>query len=221
MSIKPPLHRSSIIVGNLQMELAKATSPASPANTLFDSLSPAGLSDSANLARQFVVVFAGTLLLTLSAKLSIPFFPAPMTMQTFVVLSLGMVLGPKLGLITVCAYLAQGAMGLPVFAGTPEKGIGIAYMMAHTGGYLVGFVVASFVVGCLAQRRWDRSFLTTLAAMLIGNVIIYACGLFWLGTLIGWDKPVVALGMTPYLLGDLAKTLLAAALLPTIWKLFK
>ena len=94
-------------------------------------------------------------------------------------------------------------------------------MLQHTGGYLVGFVVAAFVVGLLAQRRWDRSMLTTIAAMVVGNAIIYAFGLLWLGTLIGWDKPVIALGMTPFLLADLAKILIAAALLPTLWKFLK
>ncbi len=119
------------------------------------------------------------------------------------------------------AYLAQGAAGLPVFAGTPEKGIGLAYMLGTTGGYLLGFVVAAYTVGLLAERRWDRSKLTTIAAMIIGNAIIYAFGLIWLGSIVGWDKPILAWGMMPFLLGDLAKILIAAALLPAAWKLFK
>jgi len=200
------------------MSFAKAHLPA---DTLLDALTPQGLDGRTVWARRTLAVVAGSLLLTLSAKLSIPFVPVPMTLQTLVVLCLGMVLGPRLGAAAVLAYLAQGAMGLPVFAGTPERGIGIAYMLQHTGGYLVGFVVAAFVVGLLAQRRWDRSMLTTIAAMLIGNAIIYMLGLLWLGTLIGWDKPVLALGMMPYLLGDLAKILIAAALLPTLWKMLE
>jgi len=203
------------------MAFARALNKPGSAETLLDTLTPERLSGGPAWVRGVTVVFAGSLLLTLSAKLSIPFLPVPMTLQTLVVLCLGMVLGPRLGAAAVLAYLAQGAMGLPVFAGTPEKGIGLAYMLQHTGGYLVGFVVAAFVVGLLAQRRWDRSMFTTIAAMLIGNAIIYAFGLFWLGTLIGWDKPVLALGMTPYLLGDLAKILIAAALLPTLWKALK
>ncbi len=203
------------------MAIASVQASSSVAPTLFDTLVPQGRDVSASWLRKVAVVIAGSLLLTLSAKASIPFLPVPMTLQTLVVLSLGMVLGPRLGAAAVLAYLAQGAIGLPVFAGTPEKGIGIAYMIQHTGGYLVGFVVAAFTVGLLAQRKWDRSMLTTIAAMLIGNAIIYAFGLLWLGALIGWDKPVVALGMTPFLLGDLAKTLIAAALLPTLWKVIK
>lgn len=203
------------------MAFARAQTQAVSADTLHDTLMPESLTGRASWARGAIVVLAGSLLLTVSAKLSIPFLPVPMTLQTLVVLCLGMVLGPRLGAAAVLAYLAQGAMGLPVFAGTPEKGIGIAYMLQHTGGYLVGFVVAAFVVGLLAKRHWDRSMLTTIAAMLIGNAIIYAFGLLWLGTLIGWDKPVLALGMTPYLLGDLAKILIAAAVLPTLWKTLK
>lgn len=203
------------------MAFARAQTQAGSADTLLDTLIPERFSGGTAWVRGVAVVLVGSLLLTISAKLSIPFLPVPMTLQTLVVLCLGMVLGPRLGAAAVLAYLAQGAMGLPVFAGTPEKGIGIAYMLQHTGGYLVGFVVAAFVVGLLAQRRWDRSMLTTIAAMLIGNAIIYAFGLLWLGTLIGWDKPVLALGMTPYLLADLAKILIAAAILPTIWKALK
>jgi len=173
-------------------------------DTLLDSLTGGGDSASPVTVRNIVVVLVGSILLTLSAKLSLPFYPVPMTLQTLVVLCLGMALGPRLGAAAVLAYLAQGAMGLPVFAGTPEKGIGIAYMLGTTGGYLLGFVVAAFVVGKLAQRAWDRSMFTTIAAMLIGNAIIYLFGLLWLGSLVGWDKPVIAWGMTPFLLGDLA-----------------
>jgi len=171
------------------------------------------------LWRSVAVVLAGSVLLTVSAKLQIPFWPVPMTLQTLVVLALGMALGPRLGAMAVIAYLAQGAMGLPVFAGTPEKGIGIAYMLGTTGGYLIGFVIAAFVTGLLARRAWDRNVFTTVAAMLLGNVIIYACGLLWLGSIVGWDKPVLAWGMTPFLLGDLAKIVIAAAFLPTVWRL--
>ncbi len=198
--------------------MAHVHTPAYSADTLLDTVLPKAASLQGSWLRSAMVVAAGSLLLTLSAKLSIPFLPVPMTLQTMVVLCLGMALGPRLGVAAVLAYLAQGAVGLPVFAGTPEKGIGLAYMLQHTGGYLAGFVVAAFAVGLLARRQWDRSILTTIAAMLVGNAIIYGFGLLWLGTLIGWDKPVVALGMTPFLLGDLAKVLIAAALLPSIWK---
>ena len=203
------------------MAFARAHNSAGSADTILETLLPQHDAATPVWLRNTVIVITGSLLLTLSAKWSIPFFPVPMTMQTLVVLCLGMLLGPRLGAAAVLAYLAQGAVGLPVFAGTPEKGIGLAYMLQHTGGYLVGFVVAAYAVGTLAKRRWDRSMLSTITAMLIGNAIIYAFGLLWLGTLIGWDKPVVALGMTPFLLADLAKTLIAAALMPALWKLLK
>ena len=203
------------------MAFARAQTSAPSADTLLDTLLPQSVASATAWARNAVIVFAGSLLLTLSAKLSIPFLPVPMTLQTLVVLCLGMLLGPRLGAAAVLAYLAQGAIGLPVFAGTPEKGIGLAYMLQHTGGYLIGFVFAAYTVGKLAQRHWDRSILTTIAAMLIGNAVIYVFGLLWLGTLIGWDKPVLALGLTPFLLGDLAKVLIAATVLPALWKLIK
>ena len=203
------------------MAFARAHNSAGSADTLLETLLPQHDSATPVWVRNTLIVITGSLLLPLSAKWSIAFLPVPMTMQTLVVLCLGMLLGPRLGAAAVLAYLAQGAVGLPVFAGTPEKGIGLAYMLQHTGGYLVGFVVAAYAVGTLAKRHWDRSMLSTIAAMLIGNAIIYAFGLLWLGTLIGWDKPVVALGMTPFLLADLAKTLIAAALMPALWKLLK
>jgi len=197
------------------------TANADSANTLLEQWLPGAGPDNSKLVRNVVAVIAGSFLLTLSAKASIPFYPVPMTLQTLVVLALGMILGPRLGAAAVLAYLAQGAVGLPVFAGTPEKGIGLAYMMGTTGGYLLGFVVAAYVTGMLAERRWDRNIVTTVAAMVIGNVIIYAFGLAWLGSIVGWDKPVLAWGMTPFLLGDLAKILIAAAVMPTLWKLLK
>ncbi|MEE9319753.1 MAG: biotin transporter BioY [Granulosicoccus sp.] len=199
------------------MNTLTVSAQSTTANTLLEQLIPGSTCDSVWL-RNASVVLVGSLLLTVSAKLSIPFFPVPMTLQTLVVLCLGMALGPVLGALTVIAYLVEGAIGLPVFAGTPEKGIGLAYMLGTTGGYLVGFVLAASVTGFLAQRRWDRNVLTTVAAMLIGNAVIYVCGLVWLGALVGWDKPVLAWGMTPFLLGDLAKVAIAAALMPWLWR---
>ena len=173
------------------------------------------------LLRSAVLAIVGSALLWASAKIQIPFYPVPMTMQTFMVLALGMAYGWRLGAATVLLYLAQGAMGLPIFAGTPEKGIGLAYMAGPTGGYLVGFVLAAAAAGWLAERGWDRSVLKTAAAMLAGNILIYVPGLLWLGTLVGWDKPVLAWGLTPFLLGDVTKLALAAAVLPAIWKLMR
>lgn len=203
------------------MTTANAVGSFGPSNTLFEQILPGNVSQGTVWTRNALAIIAGSILLTLSAKLSLPFYPVPVTLQTLVVLCLGMVLGPRLGAAAVIAYLAQGAIGLPVFAGSPEKGIGLAYMLSTTGGYLLGFVAAAYAVGLLAERRWDRSKLTTIAAMIIGNAIIYAFGLVWLGSVVGWDKPILAWGMTPFLLGDLAKILIAAALLPAAWKFFK
>ncbi len=171
------------------------------------------------LARNIILAVVGSIALWVSAKIQIPFYPIPITMQTFVVLVIGMTFGWKLGGATLLLYLAEGAMGLPVFAGSPEKGIGIAYMVGPTGGYLLGMLVAAVVVGWLAESGWDRRILTTALSMLIGTVIIYAFGLAWLGTVLGWDKPILSFGLTPFIPGDIAKLVLAAMVLPAAWKL--
>jgi biotin transport system substrate-specific component len=173
----------------------------------------------ARALRGTIFAITGSLLIWLAAKIQVPFYPVPMTMGTFAVLAVGMAYGWRLGTATVLLYLAEGAMGLPVFAGTPEKGIGLAYMLGGTGGYLVGYVLAAASVGMLAQRGWGKNILTTSLAMLVGNVLIYVPGLLWLGILFGWDKPIIEWGLTPFVLGDLAKLALAAALMPITWKL--
>lgn len=172
-----------------------------------------------SLLQKAAVVFAGSLLLWASAKVQLPFYPVPLTMQTFAVLAIGAALGWRLGLATVLLYLAEGAAGLPVFAGTPEKGIGLAYMMGPTGGYLLGYLPAAALCGWLAERGWDRSVAPTALAMLAGTVMIYLPGLLWLGAVVGWDKPVLAWGLTPFLLGDLLKLSLASAALPLVWRI--
>ena len=188
---------------------------ALPTNTLAKTLLPI---DNA-VVRNLILAIVGSLALWVSAKLSIPFWPVPLTMQTLVVLVIGMAFGARLGAATVLLYLAEGAVGLPVFSGTPEKGIGLAYMMSTTGGYLVGFVLAAGAVGFLAERGWDRSPLKTALAMLLGNILIYMTGLLWLGTIVGWDKPVLAWGLTPFLAGDAVKIAAAAVLMPLVWRL--
>lgn len=172
-----------------------------------------------SLARNVMLAVGGSLLLWASARLQVPFYPVPMTMQTFVVLMIGTAYGWRLGAATVALYLLQGALGMPVFAGTPEKGIGLAYMVGPTGGYLVGYLAAAAATGALAGLGWDRRASTVVLSMLAGNALIYAFGLAWLGTVVGWDKPVLAWGLTPFLLGDLLKLALAAAVLPLTWKL--
>lgn len=187
-------------------------------STPYPTLAEQVFSWNQSLARNAMLAIGGSLLLWASAKLQVPFYPVPMTMQTFVVLMIGTAYGWRLGAVTVALYLAQGALGLPVFAGTPEKGIGLAYMVGPTGGYLVGYVVAAAACGVLARIGWDRKVSTTILSMLVGNGLIYAFGLAWLGAVVGWDKPILAWGLTPFLLGDLLKLVLAAAVLPMAWK---
>ncbi|MGB3899602.1 MAG: biotin transporter BioY [Mesorhizobium sp.] len=170
------------------------------------------------VATDVPVVLAGSLLLVLSAKFQVPFFPVPMSMQTFVAIGLGLALGPVRGTLAVALYLAQGAAGFPVFAGTPERGLGLAYMMGPTGGFLIGFVLAALVAGFLARRGLDRRPATAMVAALLAGTVIYVQGLLWLGAVIGWDKPVLALGLYPFIPGDIAKALLAAIVFPAAWK---
>jgi biotin transport system substrate-specific component len=169
-------------------------------------------------ARNIVLALAGTLLLWLSAKVHIPFWPVPLTMQTFVVLVLGMAYGWKLGGATMLLYLAEGAAGLPVFSGTPERGIGLAYMAGPTGGYLAGFVAGAALCGWLAGKGWDRSAWRTAVAMSLGHLVILALGWAWLATLIG-PAQAYAAGVAPFYVATVAKTALAVVALPLAWKL--
>jgi biotin transport system substrate-specific component len=188
-----------------------ASVPMQP--TLSDVLWP-----SARGARHLLLVLVGSGLLTISAKLQIPLWPVPMTMQTYVVLVLGMTYGPRLGTLTVLFYLAQGALGVPVFAGTPEKGLGLPYMLGPTGGYLLGFLLAVAVSGWLARRGWDRSAGWTLLAMTLGHAVIFVPGVSWLAMQIGWER-AVASGLTPFCLATVAKTALGVVTMPVAWRL--
>jgi len=172
----------------------------------------------ASINRTVGTAVLGSLALWISAKVQIPFYPVPQTMQTFVVLVIGSVLGWRAGALTVALYLAEGMVGLPVFAGTPARGIGLAYMAGPTGGYLVGYLGAAALCGWLAERGWNRTVLATAVATTLGMALIYGVGLAWLGTVVGWDKPVVAWGATPFLLGDAVKVALASIILPTLWR---
>ena len=163
---------------------------------------------SAALIRGVALAFVGALVLTASAKIQVPFYPVPMTLQTLAVLTLGALLGARLAAATVALYLAEGLLGLPVFAGAVA---GPAYMMGPTGGYLVGFLVAAALVGWLAERGWTRGWALALAAMALGHVVIFAGGFAWLAALIGPAKAWTA-GVVPFAAATLAKTLLAAAL---------
>lgn len=159
--------------------------------------------------RAALLAVVGSALLTLSAKVQVPFYPVPMTMQTLVVLLIGIAFGARLGAATVLLYLAEGAVGLPVFAGTPEKGIGLAYMMGPTGGYLVGFALAAALSGWIVERRRDPGALAL--AVVAGSLAIYAPGVLWLASFVGIDQ-ALALGLVPFLWGDVLKAALALAL---------
>lgn len=174
-----------------------------------------------NLLRALFLALAGSALIAVSSKLQVPMVPVPMTMQTLVILVIGMACGWRLGGLTLLLYLAEGAVGLPVFAGTPERGLGLTYMVGSTGGYLLGFLLAALVVGLLAEAGWDRTVPLAAAAMLIGNVVIYVPGLLWLGTVLGWDNPILQWGLTPFIVGDLVKLALAALLMPAAWRLVR
>ena len=167
---------------------------------------------------QFALVALGACLLTLSAKTQVPAWPVPMTMQTYVVLVIGMAYGTRLAVATVLAYLVAGALGLPVFAGTPQKGIGIAYMTGPTGGYLLGFVGAAWLCGALAARGWDRSILRSLVAMTTAHLLILGLGVAWLALLIGGPR-AIELGFTPFIAATIVKTVLAGMTLPVAWRL--
>lgn len=169
--------------------------------------------------KQAALVIGGILALVIAAKIKVPMWPVPVTMGTFAVLAIGAAYGARLGLATILGYMLVGALGFDVFAGSSAESHGLAYMMGGTGGYLVGYVMATVALGVLARRGWDRSVLWMAAAMLVGNALIYAPGLYWLGALYGWDKPILEWGLTPFLLGDGLKLVLAALLLPALWKL--
>ena len=168
--------------------------------------------------KTFVLVFLGTMALTVSAKLKIPFYPVPMTMQTFVVLFLGLAFGYKIGLATVSVYLLEGIIGMPVFSNSPEKGVGLFYFTGPTMGYLIGFLFAVFFAGSL---DFKNNIFVTFVKLIFSVSTIYLFGVFWLGTLIGWDKPILELGVTPFLLAELFKICLLTILAKKIIKLRK
>ena len=164
------------------------------------------------------LVILGTILLTISAKVKIPFYPVPMTMQTFMVLFIGIAFGYKIGLLTVALYLFEGIIGIPVFANSPEKGVGIIYFTGPTMGYLIGFLVAVFLAGYF---EYEKNLIYNFLKLLFSVSFIYIFGLLWLGTLIGWDKPIFKLGAQPFLLAELFKILILVFLSPYVKKLKK
>lgn len=171
------------------------------------------------LAKQAVLVLVGIAALAIFAKIKVPMYPVPITMGTFALLTIGAAYGPRLGMATIIGYMLVGALGFDVFAGSSAEASGLIYMMGGTGGYLVGYILATLALGMAARAGWDRSVGKMALAMLIGNALIYIPGLIWLGQLYGWDQPILAWGLTPFLIGDALKLALAAVLVPGLWKL--
>ena len=168
------------------------------------------------IIKSLLAIILGSLALTISAKIKIPFYPVPMTMQTFVVLFLGISLGFKIGLASVGLYLLEGIVGLPVFSNSPEKGVGLIYFTGPTMGYLIGFLTASYLA---SKINSSDNFLLVLTKLTIATSTIYILGLLWLGTLIGWDKPIFTLGAKPFLLAEIFKVVLLALITKQILKL--
>lgn len=195
------------------MTIAKTKVAALDSGTLYDFLTSSSRFD---ILRMVLTVLAGSALLWLSAKVSVPFYPVPMTLQPLAVLLLGAALGPRLAGATVAAYLLEGAAGLPVFAG----GGGLAYMMGPTGGYLIGFLLSAIVVGALAARGWDRNVLTMALAMAIGMIALYTPGVLWLSNLFGWQVGF-GKGLLPFLYGDALKIAIGACLMPAAWHIVR
>ena len=172
----------------------------------------------AKLFKSLVVVVLGSIALTISAKIKIPFYPVPMTMQTFVVLFLGISLGHKIALASIVLYLLEGIVGLPVFSNSPEKGIGLVYFTGPTMGYLIGFLTAGYLA---SKIKFADNFFVVLFKLIIATSTIYILGLIWLGTLIGWDKPIFTLGAKPFLLAEIFKIMILALSAKQIVKIKK
>ena len=170
------------------------------------------------LIKYIFIALLGSILLAISSKIKIPFYPVPMTMQTFVVLLIGISFGWRLGVATICLYILEGIIGLPVFSGTPEKGIGLAYFMGPTMGYLIGFIFAGYLAG---KFIYDNNYFFNFLKLTFAISFIYILGMLWLGNLIGWDKPIFELGAKPFLLAELLKILIATIAMNKIKKFRK
>ena len=170
------------------------------------------------IIKSLLVIILGSILLTISAKIKVPFYPVPMTMQTFVVLFLGLSFGYKIGLSAVGLYLLEGIAGLPVFSNSPERGIGLVYFTGPTMGYLIGFLSACYLASFI---KHNDNFLMIISKLILAVSTIYIFGVVWLGTLIGWEKPIISLGVTPFIFAELFKILLLSLLVKKLIKLKK
>ena len=187
-------------------------------NTLAGLAAPR--SEAARWGYALALMVLGSLVLWVSAKVHVPFYPVPQTLQTLMVFAIGAAFGWRLGAATVLLYLAEGAFGLPVFSGTPERGIGVAYMMGPTGGYLLGFVLAAAVSGWFAEKGFDRTFPRMFVAMLVATIAVHLPGAAWLAQFVGYDR-ALELGIVPFIWGDLIKVALAAVGFPAVWQLLR
>ena len=203
------------MIENQKLSAVRAVRMPTLAEAMLDSLMTPSAATSAT-TKAALVVF-GSLLLAVSAQFKIPLYPVPVTGQTLVVLLIGMTYGPRLGGVTIAAYLFEGALGLPVFAGGAA---GVAVLMGPTAGYLFGFLLAATAMGYLAERGIGRTVVSTIAAMVIGNCVIYLCGALWLANFIGSDQAIAA-GVLPFLYGDALKLVVAAGLMPWAWRAVK
>jgi biotin transport system substrate-specific component len=203
------------MIENQKLSAARAVRMPTLAEAMLDSLMTPSAATSA-VTKAALVVF-GSLLLAVSAQFKIPLYPVPVTGQTLVVLLIGMTYGPRLGGITLAAYLFEGALGLPVFAGGAA---GAAVLMGPTAGYLFGFLLAAIAMGYLAERGMGRTVVSTIAAMVIGNCVIYLCGALWLANFIGFGQAIAA-GVLPFIYGDALKLVVAAGLMPWAWRAVK
>ena len=176
--------------------------------------------DSFLMFRRLTLVVVGIFILTLFSKIKIPICPSPVpiNLATLSVLTIGLTYGSKLGLMTVFGYLILGTLGFDVFANSSAKVNGMEYMLGSTGGYLFGYLLATIALGFLARAGWDRNIFKIVLALIIGNALIYIPGIFWLAELYTWNKPILAWGLTPFLIGDALKILLAALVIPSMWK---
>ena len=170
------------------------------------------------ITKYILFALIGSIILAISSKVKIPFYPVPMTMQTLVVLIIGIGFGWKLGLATISLYLFEGIIGLPVFSGTPEKGMGLIYFTGPTMGYLLGFLVTVYVSG---KFNYDNNLLKNFLKLLLATSFIYILGMLWLGNIIGWNKPIFQLGAQPFLLAELFKILIATLAINQIKKIKK
>jgi len=170
------------------------------------------------IIKSLLIILLGSIVLAISSKVKIPFYPVPMTMQTFVVLLIGMSFGYKIGLTTIGLYLIEGIAGLPVFSNSPERGVGLVYFTGPTMGYLIGFFSACFLASLI---KTDDNYFIIFIKLILSVSTIYILGVLWLGTLIGWDKPIIQLGVVPFLLAEIFKIALLTILAKKIFKLRK